>query len=143
LTKHQQRQPENGAELALALERSNRENGNQPIEIADFQPSAEQAESFIRRNGSLEAAATELTVEDFIEKERTLTNVEALVVWGWGDTDYLREQQRRGYLGGELEIDIDKNTIRHWRPSGDTDQADIIAVKERLDVEDPLSKLSQ
>ena len=143
LTKHQQRQPENGAELALVLERSNRENGNQPIEIADFQPSAEQAESFIRRNGSLEAAATELTVEDFIEKERTLTNVEALVVWGWGDTDYLREQQRRGYLGGELEIDFDKNTIRHWRPSGDTDQADIIAVKERLDVEDPLSKLSQ
>lgn len=143
LIKHQQRQPENGAELALALERSNRENGNQEIQIADFQPSAEQAESFIRRNGSLEAAATELTVEDFVEKERTLTNVEVLVVWGWGDKDYLREQERRGYLGGELEIDLDKQEITHWRPSNETDQADIINVKNRLDVEDPLSKLSQ
>lgn len=124
--------PTNKPELLVQLERSNRKTAHEPVEVAEFTSSADNVEAFTRHDGSVSATAVALSVEEFLRDERPLRNVARLVVWEWGDRDFLDERQRRDYLGGELSLSKDDAALTHTTRTGDRCTASVVIVEERL-----------
>ncbi|XGI83051.1 ATP-binding protein [Halorutilales archaeon Cl-col2-1] len=104
--------PENTAELLVALERVNRDKEEPIVELEDYRPDHDVT-AFIRNGQGLEATSVEMSVQDHFEKERNLEVIDAIVAWEWGDLDYLREQERKGYLQGNVSIDFENKQITY------------------------------
>jgi hypothetical protein len=120
--------PENTAELLVALERVNRGEEEPIVELEDYRPD-QDVTAFIRNGQGLEATSVEMSVQDYFEKERSLEVVDAIVAWDWGDLDYLREKERKGYLQGDVSIDVENRQIT-YSYDGDSESVNAIIVEE-------------
>ena len=122
--------PENTAELLVALERAEAANDGSRIELADYRPDEDIA-AFIRNGEGLEATAVEMTVQDYFEKERSLGVIDSVVAWDWGDLDYLREMERKGYLQGHVSVDFEGGELEYVK-NGTTESINAIIVGDEL-----------
>jgi hypothetical protein len=122
--------PENTAELLVALEKANRGEKEPTVELADYRPD-EDVTAFIRNGEGLEATSVEMSVKDYFESERSLKIVDAIIAWEWGDLDYLREKERKGYLSGDVSIDFENGRIEYAN-NGTVESINTIIVEDRL-----------
>lgn len=122
--------PSNPAEVIAALERSNHQAAA-PIHIAEFNPSADINSIVESPSGLAPATVTVSLSETFTEVDLPLLNTDAIVCWDYGDPDQLRQLERKGYLGGDINFDFDADELVYR--NGDTHEIDIIRVASRTD----------
>lgn len=104
--------PSNKAEVALALERSNREGAQPVISIEDFDPGAD-VNSLVGQNGSLYGASVHEHLTDHFEADKPLGSISKIICWSIGDRDELRQLERSGYHNGYVTFDFEDNRIEY------------------------------
>lgn len=122
--------PSNPAEVIAVLERSNHQT-LEPIHIADFNPSAD-INAIVESSAGLSPASISVSMsQTFADKTLPLLNTDAIVCWDYGDPDYLRQLEREGYLGGDIEFNLDANYIVYH--NGSRHEIDIVRVADRTE----------
>lgn len=104
--------PSNRTEVLLAVERAATEHPNLSISVADFDTSAEIS-TIIRRDGELLNAVVQPQLSGVFETEVPLANADVVVCWAHGDIAELRECERNGYFGGEIELALDDHRLHY------------------------------
>jgi hypothetical protein len=106
ITNDEQLEPTNRTELILAIERAARELSDFSFQIQDYRPDSD-VNAVATRDGRLRNTALHLTLTDHFAESRSLANVETIVYWDIGDRSELQELERKGYIGGQIELALD------------------------------------
>ncbi|WP_324665783.1 ATP-binding protein [Haloarcula sediminis] len=122
-------EPGNKAEVLFSLQEVVQQTDALDLSVKDYQP-AEDVTAIIDRDGTLQSAAVWQTASDHLSSEAPLAPVDVLLCWEWGDKDQLREWERNGYLGNDLEMDFDSGLIRFTGPNGKAGQIEVLAVSQ-------------
>jgi len=99
------------------------------VTVEDFEPDAD-VHAIVRQAGKLRNTAVHLNATDHFDEEMPLSNVDLLVCWELGDPTELREYERSGYIGGDVEVDLDGGAITYEKESSNFVR--VLEVKELL-----------
>ena len=124
-------EPANKAEILFNLQQAIADDGQYSFTVEDYRPGSEVT-AVVRRNDVLEAVAVSDTVYDHFDDESPLDPIDILVCWNLGDKDKLRELERAGYLGAEVQIEFDNQAIRYKRDNGIEGVIDIIIASNQI-----------
>jgi hypothetical protein len=120
--------PRNTTEVVAALERTNI-TARTPVRIADFSPAAD-INAIAECSGELYSASVCVSMaEPFGNESLSPLNTEMIICWEYGDLDVLRQLEREGYLGGEIEFDFEGERIIY--DNGRRHEIEIIHLEER------------
>lgn len=120
--------PSNRTEVLLALERSNAEVAD-PVIVREYQADHE-VPAILETNGGLRTSHVYVELTTHFENNYPLGSSDTILCWNYGDIDVLREYERNGYHGGELEINLQEDTIRYQHEEDHT--IDILPVSRRM-----------
>jgi hypothetical protein len=126
--------PSNPVEVIAGLERSNNLARQQRIVVEDF-ASRDNINSILRTDEGLQQAIVDVTLADVFDENTPLLNVDKIVCWHYGDRDELRELERIGYLGGDIEFNLEEQKVRYQ--NGSQTDIDVVTVKQRLNGHNP------
>lgn len=121
--------PSNQVEVVLGLERSNREGAKPQLQVEDYEPDSD-INSIVRQGSSLYSCSIHEQLIDHFENDKPLESVDKLICWSVGDRDRLREYQRNGYHGGELEFDLDSGRVIYQNDR--RHNIHVVCVRDRL-----------
>jgi hypothetical protein len=96
-------EPTNRAEVLLEVERFD----TLSISVEDYDPNAD-VHAIVRQGGKLRNAAVHPSLTDHFDDELTFKEVDLVICWDHGDPTALREYERNGYLGGEVDFQLEK-----------------------------------
>ncbi|SEQ02059.1 ATP-binding protein [Natrinema salaciae] len=103
-------EPTNRTEVLLTLERANSKSDASTITVEDFDPNAD-VHAIVRQGGKLRNAAVHHSLTDHFEDDLTFEEVDLIICWEYGDPTTLREYERTGYLGGEVEFQLENDGL--------------------------------
>ncbi len=121
--------PANEYEVAIGLERSNREGAKPKVTVEDYDPDAE-VDALVNQSGHLYSCSIHQRLTDHFESDKPLESVDKIICWSIGDRDQLRELERKGYHGGTLSFDFETNRLTYT--NGKQHNIHIICVRDRL-----------
>jgi hypothetical protein len=121
--------PSNSVEVVAGLERSNFMPTQEELVVEDFAP-RDNVNAIIRTDKGLQQTIVDVTLADVFDQDTPLANVDTIVCWNYGDRDELRELERVGYLGGDIQFDFEENEV--WYLNGHEMDIDVIPVEDRL-----------
>ncbi|MFC6720296.1 ATP-binding protein [Halobacteriaceae archaeon SHR40] len=121
--------PENTAEVLIGLERADRNNHSLSLSVEDHDPTAD-VDTIIRQNGRLRNATVNTRLTDLFENDAPLENIDVAICWDLGDPAELKEYERTGYFGGEVELHLSNGGFEYR--NGDSQYIDILQVDELL-----------
>ncbi|MFC4543081.1 ATP-binding protein [Halosolutus amylolyticus] len=120
--------PTNRSEVLLALERSNNEVDNS-ITVKEYKADHE-VPAILLDDDTLRTSHVYVELTEHFEDDYPLGSADTILCWSYGDIDILREYERNGYHGGDVEIDLQDNQIIYHHEDRHT--VDIITVSDRL-----------
>jgi hypothetical protein len=121
--------PENNAEVLIGLERASKANRDLSISVEDYDPTAD-VHAIVRQNGQLRNAAVCPTLTGLFENDVLLENADLAVCWNRGDPTELKEYERSGYLGGDIDFQLAEGGFEYR--NGNSHYIEIIEVEELL-----------
>ena len=136
-------QPTNQTEVLIGLERAVSRDNSLSLTVEDFEAGAD-VHAIVRQNGRLRNTAVYTHLTELFEEETPLENTELAVCWEYGDLAELREYERNGYFGGEVDLQLDEGGLRYQNGGGTF--IEVIEVKPLLDSKTPpiaSSRMSQ
>lgn len=104
--------PDNRSEVLLGLERATGQNREVSFSVEDFDPDAE-VHAIVRQDGRLRNAAVHPKLTGLFDEEVPLENTELAICWDLGDPSELKEYERNGYFGGEVELQLNNSGLRY------------------------------
>jgi hypothetical protein len=105
-------EPDNRAEVLIALERAGNTSRDLSLSVEDFDPDAD-VQAILRQDGRLRNAAVYPTLTGLFENDVPLDNTDVAVCWTRGDPATLSEYERNGYYGGEVIFDVDEGGFEY------------------------------
>lgn len=127
-------QPKNQTEVLLGLERASNQSNSLSMTVEDFDPEAD-VHAIVRQNGRLRNTAVHTHLTEIFEEETPLENTELAVCWEYGDRAELREYERNGYFGGEVELQLENGGLRYR--NGESTFIEVFEVKSLIDSKPP------
>lgn len=121
--------PSNASEVVLGLERSNREGAEPEIAVEDYDPNAE-VNTLVRQNGEIYGGSVHHYLTDHFDQDKPLESVDKIICWSFGDRDQLRELERNGYHGGNIELDLDTGRLIY--ENGRRHTIHVVRVRDRF-----------
>ncbi|WP_254863113.1 ATP-binding protein [Halovivax gelatinilyticus] len=103
-------EPSNRTEVLLTLARENENTLPGQISVEDYEPDSD-VHAIARQNGKLRNAAVHCSLTNHFNEELTFEEVDLIICWDHGDPVVLREYERQGYLGEDIEIDLEENGL--------------------------------
>jgi len=119
--------PSNRAEVLLALQRVAGKDPSVDLVVEDFDPDAD-VHAIVRRAGKLRNAAVHRHATDHFDGELPLSNLDVLVCWEVGDPTALREYARSGYIGGDVDLDLEDGSLTFEK--GASNYIELLEVKD-------------
>ncbi|NUC74767.1 ATP-binding protein [Haloterrigena sp. SYSU A558-1] len=131
--------PTNRTEVLLALERSNT-HADTEITVEEYKADHE-VPAILLEDGDPRTSHVYVELTTHFENDYPLGSADTILCWDYGDIDVLREYERHGYHGGDVEIDLqDDRIVYHHK---DRHTVDIITVCDRIAAQEhqPLTSL--
>jgi hypothetical protein len=123
-------EPSNRAEVLLGIERASQQQSGFSLTVEDYQPDAD-IQAIVRQGGKLRNAAIHHRLTDHFENEIPLENIDLIIYWEQGDPTELKELERTGYIGGDIEIEPVEGSITYER-NGQSSFIELVCVSDLL-----------
>ncbi|MFA9417998.1 ATP-binding protein [Natrinema sp. HArc-T2] len=120
--------PTNRTEVLLALERSNNKADTE-ITVEEYKADHE-VPAILLEDGTPRTSHVYLELTTHFEDDYPLGSADTILCWSYGDIDVLREYERNGYHGGDVEIDLQDDQIVYHQDERHT--VDVITVSNRI-----------
>lgn len=123
-------EPTNRTEVLLKLERATETALPSKISVVDYEPDAD-VHAIVRQSGKLRNAAVHCSLTEHFENELTFEEVDLIICWDHGDPITLREYERNGYLGEEIDFNLEENGLVYG--DEDTSYIETLPLSQHID----------